>query len=59
MLRPTTRIPVLVCHPDDHHWFAGMRVLPDLMRVWVPHDEDEGPPPYGKTLATGAADPAT
>ncbi|MFF3620338.1 dynamin family protein [Streptomyces sp. NPDC002467] len=44
VLRPTTRIPVLVCHPDDHHWFAGMRVLPDLMRVWVPHDEDEGPP---------------
>ncbi|MFJ8018047.1 dynamin family protein [Streptomyces sp. NPDC096339] len=44
VLRPTTRIPVLVCHPDDHHWFAGMRVLPDLMRVWVPHEEDEGPP---------------
>ncbi len=41
VLRPTTRTPVLVCHPDDHHWFAGMRVLPDLMRVWVPHEEDE------------------
>ncbi|MFD7094671.1 dynamin family protein [Streptomyces xanthophaeus] len=41
VLRPTTRTPVLVCHPDDHHWFAGMRVLPDLMRVWVPHGEDE------------------
>ncbi|MFG2979879.1 dynamin family protein [Streptomyces sp. NPDC048258] len=44
VLRPTTRTPVLVCHPDDHHWFAGMRVLPDLMRVWVPHGEEESPP---------------
>ncbi|MER6317134.1 dynamin family protein [Streptomyces sp. NPDC001581] len=43
VLRPTTRTPVLVCHPDDHHWFAGMRVLPDLMRVWVPHGEEEPP----------------
>ncbi len=41
VLRPTTRIPVLVCHPDDHHWFAGMRVLPDLMRVWAPPGEDD------------------
>ncbi|MCF3183171.1 dynamin family protein [Streptomyces polychromogenes] len=41
VLRPTTRTPVLVCHPDDHHWFAGMRVLPDLMRVWAPQDEDD------------------
>ncbi|MEU9373052.1 dynamin family protein [Streptomyces sp. NPDC048255] len=44
VLRPTTRTPVLVCHPDDHHWFAGMRVLPDLMRVWVPHGEEEPVP---------------
>ncbi|GDY53686.1 hypothetical protein SVIO_043090 [Streptomyces violaceusniger] len=36
MLRPTTRTPVLVCHPDDHPWFAGQRVLPRLTRVWVP-----------------------
>ncbi|MEU9300263.1 dynamin family protein [Streptomyces sp. NPDC048269] len=48
VLRPTTRTPVLVCHPDDHHWFAGMRVLPDLMRVWVPHGEEE-PPPAART----------
>ncbi|MFJ8213765.1 dynamin family protein [Streptomyces sp. NPDC096033] len=41
VLRPTTRTPVLVCHPDDHHWFAGMRVLPDLMRVWAPQDEED------------------
>ncbi|MFJ8540586.1 dynamin family protein [Streptomyces sp. NPDC093586] len=37
VLRPTTRTPVLVCHPEDHHWFSGMRVLPDLTRVWAPH----------------------
>ncbi|MFF3398094.1 dynamin family protein [Streptomyces sp. NPDC002659] len=43
VLRPTTRTPVLVCHPDDHHWFAGMRVLPHLTRVWLPQqDETEG-----------------
>ncbi len=40
VLRPTTRTPVLVCHPEDHHWFSGMRVLPDLTRVWVPHHQD-------------------
>ncbi|WP_338779101.1 dynamin family protein [Streptomyces sp. DG1A-41] len=39
VLRPTTRTPVLVCHPEDHHWFSGMRVLPDLTRVWVPQQD--------------------
>ncbi|MGW0899238.1 dynamin family protein, partial [Streptomyces goshikiensis] len=58
VLRPTTRTPVLVCHPDDHHWFAGMRVLPDLMRVWAPQEEDDPLPPpqrhtsHGNTHAT-------
>ncbi|MFB7982877.1 MULTISPECIES: GTPase domain-containing protein [Streptomyces] len=60
VLRPTTRIPVLVCHPDDHHWFAGMRVLPDLMRVWAPPGEDDPLPGphrgssrgFGTTAAT-------
>lgn len=33
VLRPTTRAPVLVCHPDDQEWFAGGDVLPDLPRV--------------------------
>lgn len=41
VLRPTTRTPVLVCHPDDHHWFAGMRVLPQLTRVWLPQQDDD------------------
>lgn len=48
VLRPTTRTPVLVCHPDDHHWFAGMRVLPDLMRVWDPQDDEASPTPARK-----------
>ncbi|MFJ3229644.1 dynamin family protein [Streptomyces sp. NPDC086787] len=44
VLRPTTRTPVLVCHPEDHHWFSGMRVLPDLTRVWTPRRDrrDQG-----------------
>ncbi|WP_031507528.1 dynamin family protein [Streptomyces megasporus] len=46
VLRPTTRTPVLVCHPSDRHWFAGPRVLPRLRRVWTPrrdapHSDDE------------------
>ncbi|MGW6614432.1 dynamin family protein [Streptomyces erythrochromogenes] len=53
VLRPTTRTPVLVCHPDDHHWFAGMRVLPDLMRVWVPHEDDDDAPPRAASRRPG------
>ena len=33
VLRPTTRSPVLVCHPDDARWFADTRVLPELTRT--------------------------
>jgi hypothetical protein len=33
VLRPTTRGPVLVCHPDDMRWFADDRILPGLPRV--------------------------
>ncbi|WP_344031358.1 dynamin family protein [Streptomyces luteireticuli] len=43
VLRPTTHTPVLVCHPDDHHWFAGPRVLPALRRVWVPSQDSQEP----------------
>lgn len=42
MLRPTTRTPVLVCHPDDCHWFDGVRVLPQLTRVWMTQQEEDG-----------------
>ena len=33
VLRPTTRRPTLVCHPEDRDWFQGDGVLPDLPRV--------------------------
>ena len=33
VLRPTTRSPVLTCHPDDVAAFEGDRVLPGLARV--------------------------
>ncbi len=33
VLRPTTRSPVLVHHPDDASWFGQDRLLPDLVRV--------------------------
>nr|WP_222108566.1 dynamin family protein [Streptomyces cupreus] len=52
VLRPTTRTPVLVCHPEDHHWFSGMRVLPDLTRVWVPQQDP------GDELLLPGEDPA-
>ena len=32
-IRPTTRRPVLVHHPDDAAWFSDDRVLPGLSRV--------------------------
>ncbi len=33
VLRPTTRAPVLVCHPDDLRWFEDDRVLPAMSRT--------------------------
>ena len=33
VLRPTTRAPVLVCHPGDVPWFEDDRVLPSLPRT--------------------------
>ena len=33
VLRPTTRSPVLVHHPDDAAWFDQQRILPDLERT--------------------------
>ncbi|WP_079064414.1 dynamin family protein [Streptomyces sp. NRRL F-4489] len=57
VLRPTTRTPVLVCHPDDHRWFAGRRVLPGLTRVWVPEQDDGGAGSGGERGGDGAAAP--
>ncbi|GAA1801214.1 dynamin family protein [Planosporangium flavigriseum] len=33
VLRPTTRAPVLVCHPQDAPWFTEARLLPGLVRT--------------------------
>lgn len=32
-LRPTTRRPLLVHHPDDAKWFSSDRILPSFVRV--------------------------
>src|SRR5262245_33763898 len=29
VLRPTTKAPVLVCHPQEEGWFTSQRILPD------------------------------
>ncbi len=33
VLRPTTRAPVLACHPGDIGWFSDDRILPGLSRT--------------------------
>ncbi|MCW2751686.1 MAG: transporter [Aeromicrobium sp.] len=39
VLRPTTRSPVLVHHPDDAAWFQPDRILPELPRTTVPSND--------------------
>jgi hypothetical protein len=36
VLRPTTRSPLLVCHPSDAGWFRDANLLPGLRRVSEP-----------------------
>jgi hypothetical protein len=43
VLRPTTRSPVLVHHPDDVGWFTGQRILPGLARLSGGGPGDETP----------------
>ena len=42
VLRPTTRAPVLACHPDDLHWFEDLRILPKLARTTGASGGSEG-----------------
>ncbi len=35
VIRPTTKSPVLVYHPDDARWFTDDRILPGLIRSTV------------------------
>ena len=39
VLRPTTRSPVLVHHPDDAHWFLPDRILPEMPRTLTPTND--------------------
>lgn len=58
VLRPTTRTPVLVCHPEDRAWFADPRVLPGLVRAWPVRQRARGRGDgdgYGRT-ASGHAE---
>jgi hypothetical protein len=47
VLRPTTRSPVLVHHPDDAEWFQPDRILPDL-----PRTSEQGNGTYAVRLAS-------
>src|SRR5665647_3049147 len=39
VIRPTTRSPVLVYHPDDARWFADERILTGLIRSNASSDD--------------------
>jgi len=41
VIRPTTRVPVLVHHPADERWFTGTRILPDLARITGRNGSDD------------------
>ncbi|MGH8867583.1 MAG: ABC transporter [Actinomycetes bacterium] len=53
VLRPTTRTPVLLCHPDDAAAFTDDRVLPSLRRT-----EEPTPDPRTVHVATSPQVPA-
>ncbi|MCQ0022768.1 dynamin family protein [Streptomyces somaliensis DSM 40738] len=55
VLRPTTRVPVLVCHPDEHHWFSGTRVLPRFTRIWGAPGDDGDAEHEGRVLRVETA----
>jgi hypothetical protein len=54
-IRPTTREPVLVHHPEDAPWFADARVLPGLARLHGPAaTRAGGPDGSGPSRAPGS-----
>ncbi|HEX8497577.1 MAG TPA: dynamin family protein [Actinomycetales bacterium] len=58
VLRPTTRAPVLVHHPDDVDWFSGGRVLPGLAReTGDPQERTDGEAITSVRLAASSALP--
>ncbi|AUZ87382.1 ABC transporter [Arthrobacter agilis] len=46
-VRPTTRQPLLLHHPEDGVWFDDTRVLPTLSRVRIADDDGADPDPDG------------
>ena len=64
-IRPTTRQPILLHHPEDAAWFEGQRVLPALGRIRgtfagspTPTPVDPVPPPGPVTSLVLASDTA-
>jgi hypothetical protein len=59
VLRPTTRSPVLVCHPADTPWFRSDRLLGGLRRTSGPvtPDPDGAQPPQVQLIAAPALPP--
>ncbi|HMS13893.1 MAG TPA: dynamin family protein [Microthrixaceae bacterium] len=53
VLRPTTRRPVLVCHPDDTAWFVDGEILGDLPRY---HRAPSADPASGSTSGPRSSD---
>lgn len=51
VLRPTTRAPVLVCHPDEIGWYDGSALLPTLPRA----DTGGGPSQTGGPAVVAGA----
>jgi hypothetical protein len=58
VLRPTTRAPVLVCNPQDLHWFSADRVLSGLPRTTGPAERGAGGGSATLRLVPHAAMPA-
>lgn len=56
VLRPTTRSPVLIHHPDDARWFSDQRILPGLARITGKHSASDGPGAV-RLVATDAVPP--
>ncbi len=53
-IRPTTRDPLLIHHPDDAHWFTEPRILPHLPRLRTAAPGQE-PTPGAPTAGAPAA----
>jgi len=51
-LRPTTRGPVLVCHPTDLPWFSDGRILPELSRTTSRPGPSSGPSSVPSSVET-------